>query len=186
MSALTLAADAASAPDWVARWLGIAGLAVSILTVVVTVMLWRRDGYRLAVVTSQRSTSSSTSRDRYFQSYCLAEVINIGRMDCVVTQIRLRYRRHGRWFWHSRPAGHSYEPDSGDSETSPTSRTLTPTEKIDLRFSFPQDFFYTPTQYRVEVVTGRRRFASRWRPALVPGGGPRPMPPTRRPRQPRG
>ena len=49
MWGVSLAAGAAASVDWFARWLGIAGIAVSVLTGFVTILLWRRDGWKVRI-----------------------------------------------------------------------------------------------------------------------------------------
>jgi hypothetical protein len=93
MSALALAAGAAAAPGWVA-WLSIPALVVSIATVVVTVSLWRRDGWRLAVTPLERVSEARDDEGRLIRRY-KAKVTNVGRMPCIVADVEVRKRGRG-------------------------------------------------------------------------------------------
>jgi hypothetical protein len=175
MSALALAADAASAPDWVARWLGIAGLVVSVVTVFVTVSLWRRDGWRLSVLiveaygglppvgkglrgllpaAGSAGMGLDTTRSEFYQ----VKVTNTGRMPCVVSEIGLRYRAPTTARGVRFALSQEIELDSGKLPV-----TLAPTETfmVDVRMR------QTPTnsagvRWAVGVTSGTRRFTSQW------------------------
>jgi hypothetical protein len=161
MSALALAADAAAAPDWVARWLGIAGLVVSIGTVAVTVSLWRRDGWKLAVTCWPAERGRS---DGY-----LATVTNVGRMPCIVASVAVRY--HEERFLRRRP--HAYLELRSEVDGPELPRTLAPTETMRVLF-FPDTRLSRQgprppgrtRRVQAVVITGRRQFRSSWRPEL--------------------
>jgi hypothetical protein len=83
MAGFALAADAASDPAWYALWISIGSLAVSMVTVLVTVVLWRNDGWRLSVTVGPSHT-------RHGEPAIRAHITNVGRLPCVVRDISTR------------------------------------------------------------------------------------------------
>jgi hypothetical protein len=71
--------------DVVARAVGIAGLVVAITSVTVTWQLWRHSGAEIAVRVRVRSQVPLTLG----QNVDGVEVINMGRMDAVIREIRM-------------------------------------------------------------------------------------------------
>jgi len=83
MAGFALAADAASDPAWYALWISIGSLAVSMVTVLVTVVLWRNDGWRLSVTVGPVHTDHKEPAMR-------AHITNVGRLPCVIRDISIR------------------------------------------------------------------------------------------------
>jgi hypothetical protein len=81
MSALAAHA-ASSAVDWVSLGPALASLLISLVTVIVTVVLWRRSRWRLAV--QWRRLGGESSLD------ILVTVINVGGQACVVSEVGVR------------------------------------------------------------------------------------------------
>jgi hypothetical protein len=188
MSALALAADAASAPDWVARWLAIAGLVVSIVTVVVTVSLWRRDGWKLDVVMVPAANRENDPEAGWANLYgppqqpgdrpvlevlrteddvvAKAKLINVGRMPCVVGDLSLWTRRalprttlFDDLFIHGR--GHRMWSEVGlDRGSLPL--TLAPTEAVTVTLTASTQLAPEPAWFRVTAAVGGRLFSSFW------------------------
>ena len=75
-----LAVAAASSVDWVARWLAIGSLVVSIIAVIVTVVLWRGEGWSLKVEGSTYNSGFGV------------DVTNVGRQECIVSTVGVRWR----------------------------------------------------------------------------------------------
>ena len=154
MEALALAAAAAPATDWVARWLAIGGLVVSIGSICVTVILWKRDGWRLYVGRPEDAAEGdpkpadegppNTPHQRR-----VAVVTNVGRMACKISaKAEARTSTSGSSPW---AGGVSL----ANGSTFPY--TLEPTESVRL-------VWYTNSgnQMRVIVTVGRRSFSSNW------------------------
>jgi hypothetical protein len=176
MSALALAAATSAPPDWIARWLGVAGLVASVISVIVTVTLWRRDGWRLSVVlipASERRNNAEAGwgyeygapsqweqrpaqvgyhgeNDRIFR----VKVINTGRMSCVVSDVALWGANVFPVRWGSRLYS-EVKLDHGDLP-----RTLEPTEAVIVTLTGNAKM--NANQYRVGAAVGRHQFFTGW------------------------
>jgi hypothetical protein len=85
-----LASAAAGSVDWVARWTAFAGLAISFISVAVTLYVFRRSGWRLRIdVVTQYGVDD---KGRYIlrdRNVGIA-VTNVGRLPCVVRDVQVR------------------------------------------------------------------------------------------------
>jgi hypothetical protein len=172
MSALALAADGASAPGSVALWLSIAALAVSIGSVLATVSMWRRDGWRLDIVIRHHNLKLASASDpepgplASFE----ARVTNVGRLSCTVADVQVRTRKAGfagRWDsrrWNARGRYTRYRGLIPDVVGPELPRQLAPSETMTVLF-VPQGHMMTAggPLIRVGATTGGRKFWSPWR-----------------------
>ena len=121
-------AHAASSADWVARWTAIASLLVSFASVIVTVSLWRRDGWRVTVYASGHTVGDGTA-------YIQAVATNKGRLPGTVADLRVELR-HGIGGLRGRRSAvlrNESERPGGSRQLFP--KALAPTEELRADFT---------------------------------------------------
>ena len=134
-----LALAVASSTDWLARGLAIGSLAVSITTVVVTVLLWRRDGWKVRVEADPLNYGATVTND--------------GRMPCTVQMISFELRYPGvdgsrYWF-----AEHMEKFPAALAPTDPVRTQAHP-----MLWPLPSK----PVRWRVMANVGGRTYYSPW------------------------
>lgn len=147
MTGFALEAKTASDPAWAALWISIGALAVSIVTVLVTVVLWRRDGWRVSV----------TVGPTFFQGEptIRAYITNVGRMPCVIGDISIRTGSlKGRRIHGIRLKLLTVDLDGG------MPRTLAPTETVIAVLGGRQ--VLVSDWFRVVVISGNHQYPSAW------------------------
>lgn len=183
MAGFALAADAASDPAWYALWISIGSLAVSMVTVLVTVVLWRNDGWRLSVTVGPVHTSHKEAAIR-------AHITNVGRLPCVIRDISIRRRVKPR----NRFRGTRLNPFRGTllkegfrgtrlkllSLSLALPETLAPTEKVIVELS-GIEVNRISGWFRVSVTSGNTLYSSVWTYPSEVGLSTQGAIPTRRP-----
>jgi hypothetical protein len=149
MVGFALAAAAASNPAWAALWISVGALAVSIVTVLVTVVLWRRDGWRVSVAVGR-----NYSRDG--ETTICAYITNVGRMPCVIRDISIRRGAPKG----SRISGNRLRLLTVDLNDGKLPKTLAPTERVTAVLG-GRDVLRSGW-FRVVVTSGNRLYRSAW------------------------
>jgi hypothetical protein len=165
MSSLVSAAvhvhPATSSVDWAARWIAFVSLLISFASVIVTVHLWRRSGWRLWV-----QAFDAGRRDG--KQEIEAKITNTGRLSVVVTDV-------GIWvdyYYSLSRRSERYSP--ADLVGEPLPRTLAPSESLEARYKAdatkrpwsPPGSGHAHTELKavnckVRVVAGGREYYSR-------------------------
>ena len=144
----TLASSAASSADWVARWIAIAGVIVSLGSICVTVYQWQRSGWFLDVTVNTQGNFT-------------VEITNTGRIPCVIHEVGLEC---GPVQLVERIL-QSWGPTitRGRIPSEKTQRTLAPSDNLTVEFDDYQTIFaFPPFRCRGRVRTGKHEFMSHW------------------------
>ena len=157
---------AASDPAWPALWISVGALAVSIITVLVTVVLWHRDGWRVSVSVGQWNSGREPTT-------IAAHITNVGRMSCVIQNISIRTGAL------KRPRGLYLKTLTVALNTGKLPKTLAPTETVVAMLGGPD--VLVKGWFRVVVTSGNRLYPSAWTNPMEVGIPTRNTIPARRP-----
>ncbi len=154
-----LATATATSVDWVARGLGIGGLATSVISILVTVALWRREGWKLI---TRISTISGIDPAIY-----TVEVTNIGRLSGVMTAVSVEFTNSQP----RPPRPFHFGTDQRFNvvlQTRPRdqSRIIAPSETVEFKFELAksqQSLLPYRYWFRAVVVISGRKKGTIWR-----------------------
>lgn len=135
----------AGSVDWVARGIGIAGVLISLLSIAVTVFLWRRSGWHLDVW-----ALAGVRQDGCIE--ISVTVTNTGRLAAVVAWVRVMLEHEGKGRWRSgidMPAV---------LEGDPAPRILAPSESLSAVLLLDQDLAPQYASFRASAGAGGRTY----------------------------